>query len=117
MSEDRVLLERAAKAAGIEVHGNVLRRDGTWGLYVGDGEIGCWDVWNPLLDDGDAFRLAVKLGLHVFCPDAEPVAVARFYPWDDKSRAAVRVFEADGDPAAATRRAVVRAAAALGDQT
>ena len=110
MSEDRVLLERAAKAAGIEVHGNVLRRDGTWGLYVGDGEIGCWDVWNPLLDDGDAFRLAVKLEIDMLTDDGDGL-VGTIMPDGTPGPA-----EPTGnDQCAALRRCVVRAAAALGD--
>jgi hypothetical protein len=48
---DRELLEQAAKAAGAE------RLKGTYenGWWLDDG----W--WNPLTDDGDALRLAVKL--------------------------------------------------------
>ena len=45
---DRELLEAAAKAAGY-VH-----------YHPGDG---FYQTWNPLTDDGDALRLAVKLGL------------------------------------------------------
>lgn len=57
---DRELLEKAAQAAGIQLH--------HWSEFHGfirvdpdtddDGP-----PWNPLADDGDAFRLAVKLGM------------------------------------------------------
>lgn len=49
---DRELLEAAAKAAG-PMFVNLLSHD----------------KWNPLADDGDALRLAVKLGIMVFSPN------------------------------------------------
>ena len=52
---DRELLELAAKAAGIEVEWSDIT-----GCFWSDG-----DSWVPLTDDGDALRLAVKLGLCV----------------------------------------------------
>ena len=52
--------------------------------------------WNPIDDDGDALRLAVKLGIDVF-------------PWQDKHRDRHDLY-------AATRRAIVRAAAEIGRQ-
>ena len=60
--------------------------------------------WNPLKNDGDALRLAVMLRLDVDC-EHDPIAVGR----DE-----IGVREPWGvDPYAATRRAIVRAAAAL----
>ena len=52
---DRELLELAAKAAGYEYakHGGYIVVDGIPGN------------WNPLTDDGDALRLAVKLRLSI----------------------------------------------------
>lgn len=83
---DRELLERAAKAAGYVAVPN----------QIGDKY---WGDWSPLTDDSDALRLAVKCNLLQSallssCLSSEP----------------------DGDPYAATRRAIVRAAAALGDK-
>lgn len=54
---NKELLELAAKAAGIDAkpHGNTF--------YVDKGHLGLVE-WNPLIDDGDALRLAVKL--HMF---------------------------------------------------
>jgi hypothetical protein len=88
---DRELLENAAKAAGI------TRREGSGAFLLDDGS---W-TWNPLYDDGDALRLAVKLKLGVCVED--------HYTWTD-----VGCNEDHGSDAyAATRRAIVRAAAAL----
>jgi hypothetical protein len=53
---DRELLEDAAKA----VNG------GAWHPLTHDTPNG---VWNPLLDDGDAFRLAVRLRIDVVHPN------------------------------------------------
>lgn len=59
MSAERELLDLAAKAAGIEVWTDI---DGN--LYT-DTTIGAEVRWNPLDDDGDALRLAVKLGIDI----------------------------------------------------
>lgn len=57
---DKELLELAAKA-----HGSLHYEDGLglWIVIESDGGRGKW--WNPLADDGDALRLAVKLELLV----------------------------------------------------
>lgn len=62
--------------------------------------------WNPLVDDGDALRLAVKLHLDV-CFGANYVTV--------RGSAQMPTVNNDNDPYAATRRAIVRAAAAIGE--
>ena len=70
------------------------------------------DYWNPLTDDGDALRLAVKLRIDVFFHASRVeghVAGGRIPP--------VRAIEREDygdDPLAATRRAIVRAAAEIG---
>lgn len=73
--EDRELLELAAKAAGLSVAWSDQLR--LFELF-GPGESGFIElkgVWNPLEDDGDALRLAVKLGVGVnFYPDSDSVA-------------------------------------------
>lgn len=53
---DRELLELAAKAAGIETRPQYASMENGYGLNVKPGY-----YWNPLTDDGDALRLAVKL--------------------------------------------------------
>ena len=100
---DSELLELAAKSAGIEP-ATFEGKDVGWhvpGRGVGN--------WNPLDNDGDALRLAVKLGLRIFTPDGEPTAVCDRYP--NGPRAGVDVFT---DKYSAVRRAIVRAAAEIG---
>ncbi len=60
---DKELLELAARAAGIE-HG-VDRADSGLSLTNRDGRHTYFPKWNPLTDDGDAFRLAVELGIRI----------------------------------------------------
>ena len=92
---DRELLELAAKAAGIDAHVT------EWSSTVEDDEGDYLKPWNPLTDDGDALRLAVKLGLYDL----------RDLPFQESNDP---VWEAVPDPLAATRRAIVRAAAEIG---
>ena len=104
---DRELLELAAKAAGIDVRwyqGDCLR--------VADKCNGFAGKWNPITDDGDALRLAVTVGLGVSVPlGYKRTDVVAFRD----SR--IGVVESHGsDPLAATRRAIVRAAAEIGRQ-
>lgn len=99
---DRDLLERAAKAAGI-----ALERSKRGLLLLQslskDKRMGC--IWNPLADDGDAFRLAVKLRLLVNVDKS-------FCHATNGDVGAEEIYKG-GDPYAATRRAIVRAAAAM----
>lgn len=99
---DKELLELAAKAAGYEPK-----------RYSQDNSLvvinGCTDNcrFNPLNDDGDALRLAVKLDIPI-SPESCNGTV-----WVCKGD--IQVFEPLGsDPYAATRRAIVRAAAEIG---
>lgn len=97
---DRELLELAAKAAGIEL------------VWHGDADPWCFAEtvagikWNPLADDGDALRLAVKLKMDLIVHERLSSAAA-----DGFLR---RSEHHKGDPYAATRRAIVRAAAEIG---
>ena len=102
---DRELLELAAKAAGIELR---WHPDGT--AYSDSRCKGYWGVWNPIADDGDALRLVVKCNLNVCVGYGSVSACLQ----DDGSFH--RVEEIKGDPDAATRRAVVLAAAAIGKE-
>ncbi len=101
---DRELLELAAKAAGILTpswYGNAS--------YIE----GMLSRWNPLEDDGDALRLAVKLGIDIEthgCNSAHPFACA----FDCERNIAEEEQPDNGDPYAATRRAIVRVAAEIG---
>ena len=90
--DDRTLLSKAAKAAGEwsdkEPLQHIINR------------------WNPLTDDGDALRLAVKLGITI---DMHLERVRAYA--DELPKTAEEFFGTD--PYAATRRAITRAAAAL----
>lgn len=101
---DRELLELAAKAAGYEYakHGGYIVVDGIPGN------------WNPIAVGGDALRLAVKLVLKIEQRDG-CIGVQwvdrRGNPEEWPDYLAVPI---NGDPYAATRRAIVRAAAEIG---
>lgn len=101
---DRELLELAAKAAGIEVTGD----ESKLGLqYVNGSEDSPFtDYWNPLTDDGDALRLAVNLRMLVDIYDRQSEAGI--------SKIEFAIEPSNNDPYAATRRAIVRAAAEIG---
>ena len=99
---DRELLELAAKAAGIEVTAVVA--DGIPNRFGGG-------YWNPLTSDGDALRLAVKLGLLVRV-NLDDLFVRVIC--EESLTAPVHSEALGADPYAATRRAIVRAAAEIG---
>lgn len=103
MKTDRELLELAAKAAGYSVEIDMNWGTGGMPFYRLSGQ-----KWDPLTDDGDALRLMVKLRMNVYNP-----------PGSHSSASAccgdfVSYFNEHGSDEAATRRAIVRAAAAIG---
>lgn len=100
---DKELLQYAAKAAGIEVEWSDITE-----CFWGDG-----DSWIPLDDDGDALRLAVKLRMTVDVNHFFNKAEVRVY--SGKSMFML-VEESDDNIYTATRRAIVRAAAAIGKE-
>jgi hypothetical protein len=107
---DRELLELAAKAAGIVCKGWCLpgaRSDGWHGMYTGSDDDGTYVRWNPLTDDGDALRLAVKLRMSVKNTEIRASVIVE-HGW------VVTTEPHNGDPLAATRRAITRAAAEIG---
>jgi len=110
---DRELLELAAKAAGYQIVGKahqVIAQGVSYHALVIRNERGGDSVFDPLDDDGDALRLAVALGLGISIPLANKRTDVVCF-----SDSRVSAIEAHGDPYAATRRAIVRAAAAVGD--
>lgn len=90
----REMLELAAKAAGYTLDGDTSAYEFTLGGIE----------WNPITDDGDALRLAVKLQLNIYCCAVRP-SVDGIDHYEEP---------ANGDPYAATRRAITRAAAEIG---
>lgn len=121
MTTDSELLELAAKAAGLEFE---------WGdiFKIGEETVDCSDIpyakggapdiepayWDPLTDDGDALSLAVNVKLVVnpfggISPDGTRHATVY-------SPRLKREFDVPhgSDPLAATRRAIVEAAAEIG---
>jgi hypothetical protein len=92
IDKDKELLELAAKACGLEEAKMRIE----------------FNQWNPIEDDGDALRLAVKLGMNIHYPTmigSSQVHVSSIKRVEEK------LFE---DPYAATRRAITRAAAEIG---
>lgn len=97
---DRELLELAAKAAGID--GVYSPRSNA--IVNEDG------YWMPLNDDGDALRLAAKLELEVL------VFHGYGEVWADSLDGTVRgIAEFTDDRATDYRRAIVEAAASIGE--
>lgn len=116
---DRALLELAAKAVGIDTRTETLD-------FMDDR--GVWrpgnNYWNPLTDDGDALRLAMKLGLNILPypvysePKHSVIAQKKRLPhFDEEEPVEISEIELyNDDPYAATRRAIVRAAAEIGKE-
>ena len=102
---DRELLELAAKAAGrkwLSYHhqkGLCCRDDSYGGLIE--------YYWNPLTDDGDALRLAVKLR---FSLEWWKTGVSA----ESQQHGVGVIHDFEGDPQAATRSAIVYSAAEIG---
>lgn len=112
MRTDRELLELAAKAAGYDYakFGGYIVEDGIPGN------------WNPLTDDGDALRLAVALRMsidHNHPADQRRWVVAERQGCEgcfDPVCCIEDDFEDESQRPAATRRAIVRAAAEIGKE-
>lgn len=94
---DRDLLKLAAKAISLDpaMH---IGFPAEQGLY----DSGRW--WDPLEDDGDALRLAVELCMNIEVTESDVYACCRGNFSEP----------ANPDREAATRRAIVRAAAEVG---
>lgn len=96
---NKELIELAAKAAGV----GYADKEGKFVPFVPE-------TWNPLTDDGDALRLAVKLEIYAIVAADLGVVSAKI-----RNGAGMSWREnINDDPYAATRRAIVRAAAEIG---
>jgi len=116
MKTDKELLELAAKAAGKKFNAWSEKITDYDSVHYGQPALhyssigGQVHSWNPLTDDGDALRLAVKLRITV-----------EWAAWSDdleEVRADDSIEPIDpliNEEYAATRRAIVRAAAAMGE--
>jgi hypothetical protein len=111
---NRELLEKAAKAAGIAILPCACRYE-QWPFKHDEAASGKRGHWNPLHDDGDALRLAAALRIDVDYDELEPhVEAYRKELGEGSVFCATECMEPDS--AAATRLAIVRAAAAIGEK-
>ena len=99
---DCELLERAAKAAGYEIERYSEKHGSLFAIVDG---VSMW--WDPLTNDGEALRLAVKLGIRITNNQSDAWAT---------TPDAIAIEPLTNDLYAATRRAIVRAAAKIGKQ-
>lgn len=112
---DRALLELAAKAAGYEVRRGGGHLRGLLFMPVANPNgLVTGREWNPLADDGDALRLAVTLGLTLYTNIRTAYVLFGNAPINAEEREITAAEEPSADPYAATRRAIVRAAAEIG---
>ncbi|MDD2341581.1 MAG: hypothetical protein PHV54_01655 [Tolumonas sp.] len=100
---NKELLELAAKSVGVKLE---YRQD-CGAHYYNNPETGR-ERWNPLEDDGQALRVAVKLRLQVSPNDYDTMVNARL------PLHITAVETHNNDQYAATRRAIVRVAADIG---
>jgi hypothetical protein len=106
---DRELLEAAARAAGMDGWrwtGSSMAKMIDPNRPESTGSIG--PNWNPLVDDADAFRLGVKLRIDIWHHTAH-TAAGKAPGFKIRSSG----IDSEADRPAATRRAIVMAAAAL----
>ena len=118
---DKELLELAAKAAG---KNDLKWHEGDQSMCLYNKAHVCWYTdnfgdrmpWNPLTDDGDALRLLTKLPYReLYCSD---IGATVSWRRADRSGHGFKcdeyAHEHNGDLNAATRLAIVRAAAEIG---
>lgn len=108
---DRELLELAAKAAGLTGECHLLTGDcsdpAEPGGFRYEHPDGGHDWWNPLMDDGDALRLAVRLEFEVSLGQFGTIVYLRHGKVEE-------IGAAGCDAMSLCRRAIVRAAAEIG---
>lgn len=104
---DRELLEKAARAADMWVDHFCLDEDDYPIFHEKNGFYLAWgaDWWNPLTDDGDALRLALKCGINIDLDDQSA--------WLRRDGLFVQEYWG-GDYPPCYRHAIVRAAAEIG---
>lgn len=105
---EKELLTLAAKAAGLTNHKWVP----IWNCMA-EGDDISFDkdtIWNPLEDNEDAFALAVTLRIDLGFGAQDVAALA----WPEQGHIGMFLAHYNGDPLAATRRAITQAAAEIG---
>jgi hypothetical protein len=115
---DKELLELAAKAAGLNLKPMEIKNVSEIGDDRFIGYMTAPEEWvrgwfNPLTDDADAFRLAVKLHLIVGAYGSYTSVFQTSAPVPSEEVVCWHGID-NLDPYAATRRAIVRAAAEIG---
>ncbi|WP_273761560.1 hypothetical protein [Aeromonas hydrophila] len=118
---DRELLELAAKAPGAGPCMEYMEWDGyRFVEHKVHGVPHCGlnyeRTWNPLIDDGDALRLAVKLRIEVGHDEIgmKSFVYARVEYEELNHIGLSEIFDDDSERLWRTRRAIVRAAAEIG---
>jgi hypothetical protein len=106
---DQELLKLAARAAGF-VSPHSYREKTNSLLWLS--ESGFPSTWRPIDDNAQAFELAVKLGITVYQRPGK--THCEWHTGEFTGEMNTQLHE--DDPYAATRRAVVRAAAEIGKQ-
>lgn len=115
---DRELLELAAKASKLDIV-NWVEAEVHSGFDVFDQETGeITYAWNPLEDDGDALRLTARLRIHIAYRkedgDSGVVQAIAYGVQGDPDEGWTFTEGVEPDEFAATRRAIVCAAAEIG---
>ncbi len=120
---DRELMEKAAKAAKVKIVGPIEKyivqpHANEIGGFIVRNKFGGDSTWNPLSNDSDALRLAVKLRMSVQVND---LSIVVYLPQSDTGETPAPIHEYPGEEHEAnhdicTRRAIVRAAAEIGKQ-
>lgn len=100
----------AAKAAALEVEPCTCR-DPKWPLRI-KGQSGTRAHWNPSINDGDAFKLAIGLGMQINVEGSGEDEVV----WADGTMIWVNSEYAQGDRRKAARTVIVSVAAQRGEQ-
>lgn len=106
---DIELMELAARAADIEIY--------KWNSELNSFRADFCGHWNPLTNDAHAFLLAVQLGMNIMIdniPDDETSCeCTEISMWQSPETIIVGFDKTNNDPYAATRRAIVIAAAEI----
>ena len=111
---DLQLLELTAKAAGLEWHDRKSAGLEWHDSRIWVDEITDYIPWNPLTDDGDALRLAVKLKLSIYFPEDNSVSVS-YLTGKGTARCWTEYFN-DDNAEELVRRAITSLAAEIGKE-